>query len=270
LANYFHTLEVDQAGEILHVRFNRPDQMNAFNAQMGDELSEVFGAGLRASGAAVVVLSGNGGAFMAGADLEQLERWATLGSEALQAELSAGFQAKVIEDVAVPVIAAVDGVAFGLGLDIVLACDFAIASERAVFSLPETNVGVVPMGASTHHLPHLLGMGRAARVILLGERFKAADALAWGVVMEVVPPDELATAADALAAKVTERSRSALAAAKRLLRSWPADPASAIAAECAAFERCLTEPDSQEGIAALRERRRPTFGSTNPTSTNEG
>lgn len=253
------TVEIRTVDDVLTVRLNRPKQLNALDPTMGQDLGRVFPALVESTGARCVVLTGNGGNFMAGADLGLLERWATLTPEELMADLAATFQAAALESLPVPVVAAVDGVAFGMGLDLALACDLVIATDRAVFGLPETDVGVVPLGAATHHLPHLLGMSRASRVVLLGERFSAAQAHDWGLVAKVVAPEELEAAALDAAVRFARRSSVAIREAKQLLRAWPADTNAAVAAEREAFSRCLAGPDVNEGIAAVRERRRPDY-----------
>jgi enoyl-CoA hydratase/carnithine racemase len=257
----FTTLEVEVADAVFRVRFARVDQLNALDDTMADELATVFGELIPASDAKVVVVSGGGGAFMAGADLDRLEKWAGQPAAAVEEDLKTGFSAGMIESVGIPVIAAVDGVAFGIGFDIALAADAVIASERAVFALPEVDVGVVPLGGSTRILAQRIGLARATRVVVFGERVPAERALEWGLVTTVVPPDGLDAAVDDLARKVLRRSPVAMKAAKRLLRSTPSMSAAAAAdAERQEFLECLAGPDVAEGIAAVRERRRPTFG----------
>jgi enoyl-CoA hydratase len=257
----FRTLKVEVAEAVVRVRFARADQLNALNDTMAEELATVFGELIPASDAKVVVLSGDGGAFMAGADLDRLARWTSQPAAAVEADLNTGFSAAMVEQVGIPVIAAVDGVAFGIGFDLALAADAVIASERAVFALPEVDVGVVPLGGSTRILAHRIGLARATRVVVFGERVPAERALEWGLVATVVPPEGLDAAVDDLVRKVLRRSPAAMRAAKRLLRSTPSMSAAvAAAAERQEFLGCLAGPDVAEGIAAVRERRRPTFG----------
>jgi enoyl-CoA hydratase len=257
----FKTVDVEHDESVLRVRFNRADALNALNDEMADELAVVFGQVVGDSGARAVVISGNGGNFMAGADLARLEAWAAQPADAVTAALASGFSAAMVEAVPVPVIAAVDGVALGIGFDISLAADLVIATDRAVFALPEVDVGVVPVGGSSKILTQRIGRGRATRVVLFGERVKADRALDWGLVSAVVPPSELDGAVAEQVKRILRRSPTAMRAAKRLLRSTPALPADeAAAAERHEFVGCLAGPDVAEGIAAVRERRRPRFG----------
>jgi len=256
----FSTVRVERSDEVCRVHFDKPGQLNALDDEMADELSVVFGEVLPTSDARVVVVSGNGGTFMAGAALDRLDSWRAQTPEAVTKELRTGFTAALVERLPMPVVAAVDGVAFGIGLDICLAADTVVATDRAVFALPETDVGVVPLGGVTHILAHRIGLSRATRVVMLGEKVPAARALEWGLVSSVVTPEELDGAVDALVGKLLRRSDVAMRAAKRLLRSTPAMTVEGAAeAERAEFLACLTSPDVAEGITAVRERRRPQF-----------
>jgi len=256
----FSTVQVEWSDAVCRVRFDKPGQLNALDNEMADELAVLFGEVLPNSEARVVVISGNGGTFMAGASLDRLESWRAQPPEAVAKALTTGFTAVMVELTPMPVVAAVDGVAFGIGLDICLAADTVIATDRAVFALPETDVGVVPLGGSTHILAHRVGLGRATRIVMFGEKVPAQRALEWGLVSSVVTPEELDGAVDALVDKLLRRSPGAMRAAKRLLRSTPAlTVEEAARAERAEFLACLTAPDVAEGIAAVRERRRPQF-----------
>jgi enoyl-CoA hydratase/carnithine racemase len=257
----FQTVEVELDQGVLHVRFNRTDQLNALDDKMADELAVVFGKVVSSSSAKAVVISGNGGNFMAGADLRRLEAWAKMPAESVIDSLAVGFSAAMVEEVPVPVIAAVDGAAFGIGFDISMAADIVIATDRAVFALPEVDVGVVPLGGSSRILVQRLGLGRATQIVMLGERIKADRALEWGLATAVVAQADLDAAVAAQAKKLVRRSAVAMGAAKRLLRSTPAMSAdAAAAAERQLFASCVASPDVVEGIAAVRERRRPQFG----------
>jgi enoyl-CoA hydratase/carnithine racemase len=254
------TVQVEQDGPILHVRLNRPRQLNAFTAEMGSDLKRAFEETVPASGSRVVVMSGHGGNFMAGADLSLLEHWTTLGSAELMRTFEAGFDAGALSQCAVPVVCAVDGIAFGLGFDLTMAADYVVATDRAQFGLPETNVGVVPMGASTYHLQARVGVARALRVQLLGQPLSAAQAMDWGLVAEVVAPEDLAATVAKVAGRIVARSPVAMLETKRLVRAVAAEAASrALAAEQAAMIRCLGQPDVLEGVAAVREKRRPRY-----------
>ena len=251
---------VSHDGPVTWVTFNRPQQMNAFDRSMGVALTQIFAEQIPKSDARAVVVTGAGDNFMAGADLALLEHWMTLSDTELRQSFADGFDARMLSDVDVPVICAVDGIAFGLGFDLILAADYTIASDRSLLGLPESDVGVVPMGGSTYHLAQRVGVGRASRVQIFGEKLKAAQALEWGLVAQVVGPEELQANAAKVANRFAARSRSATAATKRLVRAGAADGvARAIEAERTAMTACLRHDDVREGIAAIREKRRPSF-----------
>jgi enoyl-CoA hydratase/carnithine racemase len=253
-------VQVEQRGPVLHVRFNRPRQLNAFNAAMGVELLRIFTQDIPASRARVVVLSGNGGNFMAGADLDLLENWTRMQRDELISSFAVGFDARLLSEADVPVVCAIDGIAFGLGFDLALAADYVIATEKALFGLPEADVGVVPMGGSTWLLQQRIGVGRALRVQMLGEKVRAPQALEWGLVAQVVPSEELDAAVEKYVARIARRSALAMTATKRLVRSI-SGPAmrTAADAERQAMADCVKEPDVLEGVAAIREKRAPVF-----------
>ena len=252
-------LDVETRNRVLHVRFNRPDQMNALDDRMAEGLGQLF-RDFSADQVNVVVLSGAGGNFMAGADLSRLEAWREMRSTDVVESIGAGFTAADVARLSLPVVAAVDGVALGIGFDLCLAADVVIATDRAVFGLPEVDVGLVPLGGSARELIGRIGLSRANRIIMLGERVRAEQAREWGLVASVVAPDDLEFTVDSLLKKLLSRSQTAMQAAKRLLRAAPVmSGGEAAEAELNEFVHCLGEADVVEGIAAVRQRRRPNF-----------
>lgn len=246
-------------GGIATITLNRPARYNALGAriveELGDALEEIEGSGE----VRVVILTGAGDrAFCSGVDLKERagmdadERWAHNRALNLFAERLARLQA--------PTIAALNGLAFGGGLEITLACDFRIAVEGATFALPEVGIGIVPGAGGTQRLPRLVGPTRAKELILTARRVDAETALEMGLVSRVVPPDALATEARVLAEEIAANSPLALAYAKAAV-----DMASettldqGLRYETAAIRTTLASDDYAEGLAAFAEKRKPEF-----------
>lgn len=204
-------LQVSAEGDVVTIRFNRPEKRNAITtamyAQLADELAE-------AEGAAVVVLTGAGGSFTAGNDLKDMAANPVRGADS-----PPGRFLQALTALRSVLVAAVDGPALGIGSTVLLHCDLVYATQRSIFGFPFVDLGLVPEAASTLLLPRLIGHQKAAELMLLGERFPAAEAHRIGLVTAVVDSPE------ALDALVTERTaalvakpREALLAARALLR----------------------------------------------------
>ncbi|MBW0102293.1 enoyl-CoA hydratase/isomerase family protein [Pseudonocardia sp. KRD291] len=212
-----------------------------------------------------VVLTGTGDTFCAGADLvdgpESIRRlFADDGGDRPGYREPAARVGAAIARLPVPVVAAINGDAAGGGATIPLAADVRFAAEHARFVFPFTRLGLCPEGASTHHLPRLVGPGRAADWLLSGRRVDAAEALASGLVSRVLPADRLLEAALGWARQVaTSCSPTAVAATRALLAAAPATPDAAAEAESALIVALAAAPDCPEGVAAFAERRVPRF-----------
>jgi enoyl-CoA hydratase/carnithine racemase len=205
-------VEVSTSGDVLTIRLNRPEKRNAITAAMYTTLAEALIAAER-SAAAVVVLTGAGGAFTAGNDLHDMQENPPIGDNPPPVQfLSAltGLRAVLV--------AAVDGAAIGVGTTVLLHCDLVYATTRSTFRLPFVDLGLVPEAASTLLLPRLVGHQRAADLMLFGERFDAATAADVGIVTAVVADGK---ALDQLVAERTAalaaKPRAALRATKALL-----------------------------------------------------
>jgi 2-oxoglutaroyl-CoA hydrolase len=218
------------------------------------ELAGVF-AELEADDAArVVVLTGAGGSFTAGGDIAGF-------LEASAEELS-----RLAENVGAPercpkpVIAKLQGYAFGVGLELALACDFRIASDDVQLALPEVKLGMIPGSGGTQRLARLIGLGRAKDAILRGRRIAAAEALALGLVTEVVPVADLDAAVARLIGELLALSPLALATAKEVLDAAYELPLSeGLALEGRAYARLRESHDFREGVEAFLEKRPPRF-----------
>lgn len=207
-----------------------------------------------------VVLTGAGEkVFVAGADLSEFQGIAAEGGA--EAVMRRGQELLAqIERFPKPVIAAVNGACAGGGLELALACDFRLAAESARFGQPEVKLGLVPGWGGTFRLERLVGRGRALELLLLGDLVRASDALAWGLVHQVVPDGELLDRAKDLGRRLAERAPLALAAIKQLVAEAPyRTPDEAYAAERREFLRLAQTEDAVEGIKAFFFGGRPQF-----------
>jgi enoyl-CoA hydratase len=255
-------LRVDARDKMFVVTITRDAKRNALTAQMIDDLLRVFAEfGDRARSNAdprVGVLTGEGRAFCAGMDIEELG----LLSVGRAQELSARGHAlcACIEQLPVPIIAAANGLALGGGLELALACDLLYASDQARFGLPEVGLGVIPGFGGTVRLPRRIGETRARELILTGDIIDAAKALALGLVNDVVPHPELLPRVYALAERIASKPPLAIAEAKRcVLRGLTTDPVSAGEKETQSFGRLFSTADQKEGMRAFAEKRAPSF-----------
>ncbi len=254
------TLAVEVDGPVARVTFSRPKRLNAFNEAMSGELVTVVDRLRDDPDVRVVVLRGEGGNFMGGADIGMLQEWAALERDGLRDRLLAGFSPSLLEQLPQPVIAAVDGFALGMGCEVSLGCDLRIATSRAQFGLPEITLGVIPGAGGSQRLPRLIGRTRAARAVLTAARISAEQALDWGLANLVVEPEELDGAVDELVEELLQLSPLALRRAKAcLVASDDRSLYPGIEFELENFVDAVGTEDAAEGTAAFLEKRRPQF-----------
>ncbi len=157
-------------------------------------------------------------------------------------------------------VAALNGAALGGGLELALACDLRVAADSALLGLPEVSLGIIPGGGGTQRLARLVGVSRAKDLVLTGRRATAAEALAMGLVAELVPPQRLVAAALELAARVARNAPVALRQAKRAIDGgWSLPLAEALDLERRLYQECLETSDRREALRAFAEKRPPTF-----------
>ncbi|HEX2022525.1 MAG TPA: enoyl-CoA hydratase-related protein [Candidatus Thermoplasmatota archaeon] len=252
-------VEVDEKTRVATVALHRPHRLHALDATMLRELEEALARLEEDARVRVVLLTGSGDkAFCAGADLQALGDL----TPARAADLSrAGHRlCLAIEKLGKPVVAAINGHALGGGLELALAADFRLAARRAAFALPEVSLGLLPAMGGTQRLPRLVGLARAKEIALLGDRFDAQQALAWGVVHRVMENETFLDEARAFAARLATRAPLALRKTKQLLNAAPTmDLLAGMEAEAAAFGLLASTQDKEEGIAAALARRPPVF-----------
>src|SRR5258706_1438877 len=211
----YETIRIEnrEAGSVLYC--NRPDKLNAINRQMYDELSDYLEAAGRTPGTSLI-LTGEGRAFVAGADIGPYETM-TLAEFTAFERLGRSVMER-LERLPCPVIAAVNGYAFGGGFELALACDVILASENAKFALPEAKLGLLPGGGGTQRLARLVGPYVAKRMILAAETIDAQRAYELNLVTQIAPPGEVVNAALSLAGQVaTTCGPLAVKMAKRLI-----------------------------------------------------
>jgi enoyl-CoA hydratase len=242
---------------ILTLTLNRPDKLNAIDGAMLDALDEVLGKLERDPEIRAVILTGAGRAFSAGADIKE---WTAL--TPLEFGRSWGLRGHGLFDrlagLPVPVIAAINGIAFGGGLELALCADIRIASAAARLGLPEVTIAALPGWGGTQRLPRLIGPGRAKHMILTGQPIDAARAEVWGLISEVVAAETLPARARELAARIAANAPLAVQASKRLIdAALPATPAATLEGHAGAL--CGATEDAREGRASFLERRPPRY-----------
>lgn len=240
---------------------NRPRKLNAMSYEVFDALEAAIGEAARDRGVRVVVITGTGPTFSAGADISMVKEFGDpeLAPEAFRAKLrrlqSVFDRLELLEK---PVIAAINGPCVGGGVDLVLACDLRIAVTEAFFLVPEARLGLIPDLGATQRLPRLVGIARAKEMILTGRRFSAAECLAMGLLNRVVARDALQDAVRSMAADLTANAPLALGVAKQAIdRAWATDLRSGEEFEAFAQTPLYRSDDAREGYTAFMEKRQP-------------
>lgn len=255
----YQTISFSLANRIATVTINRPDKLNALNAQAKSELKELFTHIKTGNDVDVVILTGAGEkAFVAGTDIQELT---VLNSESGK-ELSAKGQEvfDLIENLGKPVIAAVNGYALGGGCELALACHLRIASENAKFGQPEVNLAIIPGYGGTQRLARLIGKGRAMEMILTGNPIDAHEALRVGLVNKVVPQSELLATATNIAQLIASKGQIAIRMAlKAVNMTQETNLTDGQRLEASLFGVCCDTEDMKEGTKAFLEKRKPMF-----------
>ncbi|HVV50182.1 MAG TPA: enoyl-CoA hydratase-related protein [Polyangia bacterium] len=256
-------LLVDRRGPVVFFTLNRPAAANALLRALVAEMTRTL-AGLAqeiAGGAdlrALVVTGAGDKAFCAGADLKERRTWTLDDTRVFLGEINALMDA--LAAFPRPTLAAINGVAFGGGLELALACDLRIAADTAEMGLTEVRLGIIPGAGGTQRLARVAGVAAAKELILTGRRIGAARARELGLVSEVAPAAELAGAAGRWAEEIASAAPLPLGAAKRAIDEGLAQPlAEGLRIERARYEEVLVTDDRNEGLAAFAEKRRPVY-----------
>jgi enoyl-CoA hydratase len=257
----YQTLALEPRGEhVLLVTMNRPEVRNALNTQMGREQLDLWSRlAAEPGGVRCVVLTGAGEhAFCAGGDLKERNGMTDAAWRAQHEIFERAYMALV--ECPLPVIAAVNGHAFGGGLEMLLCCDFAYAVPEARFALTETSLGIMPGGMGTQNLPRAVGERRAKELILTARAFSAAEALEWGVLNRVCERSRLLEESLATAAAIAANAPLSVRQAKKSIHhGLQADLLTGYRFEIEAYNRLVDTADRREGVKAFNEKRKPKF-----------
>jgi enoyl-CoA hydratase/carnithine racemase len=245
---------------IATITFNRPEARNAINTEMRHDLRDLGDLLLSDNAIKVVIFIGAGDeAFSAGGDISHFEReWLTPDFRAHGHHLTEFFN--LLEILEKPVIAAINGVATGAGLQLAMACDLRLASTQARFGFRENFINLIPGHGGTVRLVRLVGLAKAKELIFMGDTLGAEEAQKIGLVQRVTPHEALPEEAQTLAQKLLQRAPQSLGLVKRLLlAAGEIDQTSALFLESLAQSVLIKTEDHQEGIRAFREKRKPKF-----------
>jgi enoyl-CoA hydratase len=247
------------ADRIATITVNRPDKLNALNDAVMDDIDRAFARAREDEGCGVVILTGAGEkAFVAGADIGELAKQTVRGGKEKSLRGQAILQR--IEHLGKPVIAMINGYAFGGGLELALACHLRTMSQTAKIGLPEVSLSIIPGYGGTQRLPRLVGRGRALEMILTGTPIDAATAERWGLANRVAPPEGLRAATEELARTLLSRGPLALAMAmEALLRGTETTMEEGSRIECDLFGIVSSTEDMREGLNAFLEKRKPSY-----------
>jgi enoyl-CoA hydratase/carnithine racemase len=246
--------EVDD--QVAVITLNRPQKLNAVTPEMVEAISAAVQQCNDSDTIRCVILTGAGDkAFCAGSDIRELDAYDTAWRFRARPDYCDAIRALVK-----PSLAAVNGYAFGGGLEAAMSCDIRIASENAQFAAPEIKLGWIGGGGMTMHLAHSIGMSNAAMMIMTGDPISAEKALAWGLVSEVLAGGRLLARAREIAATIASRAPIAAETAKLNLRAAHSMPSEkAIEYERDLQTICFATEDAREGRMAFKEKRAPTF-----------
>ena len=249
---------IERKGMIGLVTVNRPEQMNSMNSETRSDLANAFTDLGKDSDISVIILTGAPGkAFIAGADIKEFLERDMSSQEALEEDW---IVTKVISNLSKPVIAMIDGFCLGGGLEIAMACDLRIASDRTKLGQPEINLGIIPGAGGTQRLTRLIGEGRAMEMILTGRMITAQEACDYGILNFIFPADELKNKTIEIANTITQKSSYAIERAKKSIKAVSEmNLKDGLKFEREMFVECANSEDGKEGITAFIEKRKPNF-----------
>ena len=248
-------VKTEQKGHVAILTIDRPEALNALTADVLRDLGEAMDAVEANDEAYVVILTGAGRSFVAGADIGEMKpltavegkAWGNAGNDVFLK----------VENCTKPVIAAINGFALGGGCELAMACDIRLASEKAKFGQPEVGLGITPGFGGTQRLARIVGTGRAMELIFTAKTIDAAQAEKIGLVNAVCPPEELMDKAMEMAEMIAAQAQVAVRESKRCIRKGiQTDINTGLAFEAEAFGLCFSTADQKEGMSAFLEKRK--------------
>lgn len=254
----YTTLALEVKDHVLIIRLNRPDAMNALNAQMFDDLKSFFAEDYKNVSAGCIIITGSGEkAFAAGADIKELHGLNSFEAEQLSLRGQKVF--RLIEEFHLPVIAAVNGFALGGGCELAMACHIRVASVKARFGQPEVNLGIIPGYGGTQRLIQLIGKGKAAELLLTADMIPADEAYRLGLANYVTEPEQLLDKCFELAQKMITKGPVALKGVIRCVNGHFVPGVDGFVLEAKTFGEVAGSEDFLEGTTAFIEKRKPEF-----------
>ncbi len=255
----FENIILEVENEIATIFFNRPKALNALNAALFDELDTALDMVRDNTDIRVLIFTGSGDkAFVAGADIAELNTMTPLQAKHFSRKGQLVFSK--VEALPIPVIAAVNGYALGGGSEAALSCDFIYASEKAVFGLPEINLGLIPGFGGTQRLCRLVGTNRAKEMVFTGQNITAEQAHEFGIVNKVCSADALMDEVKKTAALMAKKGKVALRSAKEVIHNGSGvDLETGCRMENDGFGLTFSSEDAKEGTSAFLEKRKPVF-----------
>ena len=254
----YKKLIIQDNGAVRVIKINNPEALNALNTAILKELDAAFTEVAEDNGILAVVLTGEGRAFVAGADISEMKS-----KNAIEGEIFGKLGASVfrkIELLPKPVIAAVNGFALGGGCELAMSCDIRLASTKAKFGQPEVGLGITPGFSGTQRMPRLIGIGKAKELIYTADIIDAAEAYRIGLVNHVYEPEALMEEAMKMAEKIASKAPIAVKNSKEAInRGIQTDMDSAVAIEAYLFGLCFASEDQKEGMTAFFEKRKANF-----------
>ncbi len=248
---------LEKSDHVATITINRPDKLNALNGPTRCELIDVLNDLRNDQDVRVVIITGAGKAFIAGADISEFEGRTPVDQFRVMKEPTV-FEA--VEMFPKPVIAAINGFCLGGGCELAMACDIRVASNKAKLGQPEVNLGIIPGGGGTQRLPRLVGLGNAYKLLFTGDMITAAEAHRIGLVDEVVEADKLLERVSQLANSIALKSPVALQLIKEAVRASVRTPLDeGLRHEVTLFGLAFSSDDKNEGVAAFLEKRTAAF-----------
>lgn len=245
---------IEISNGILEIRLNRPDKKNALTREMYSAMADAMAASNDDPAVRAIILTGTGDAFTSGNDVRDFQARAKTNEPT-----SSGKFLPTISTLKKPLIAAVNGMAIGIGTTMLMHADLIIAAKSATFRMPFTPLGLVPEAGSSLLVPQAIGLRRANAMLLLGEAIDAETAADWGLINQVVDDAALMDMARAMAARLAALPAAAVRATKALIKTGAPELQARIAEELVVFRARVASPEAGEAFAAFVEKRKPDF-----------